>query len=115
MGRDFRYVKVRIDYTNANDLSFMEVEKIRLLLDVKLRNDSGNGTAASGDVGGTTVEFNIPFVDVNSIQATPRGTSPVSSQINFVDAPNPTEFKVLLHDNDGNRVSGDFDWICRGV
>jgi len=31
-----------------------------------------------------------------------------------VDAPNPTTFKVLLFDKDGNRVSGAFSWSARG-
>lgn len=111
----FRYVKVKIDYTpdgGNNDL--LKVSSITVRLDVKLRADSGKSTANSADSGGTSVSFNVSFIDVESINVTPLTTSAVYAVVNFTDAPNPTSFKVLLFDNNGNRVSGDFSWSARG-
>lgn len=88
-------------------------------LNVKLTNretsDQGTATCAAGDTGGTLVAFNKVFVDVNSINATPRGTTLRHAVVNFTDTPNPTSFRILLFDNAGNRVSGDADWIARGT
>jgi len=57
----------------------------------------------------------VPFVDVESIQVTPKGTGAVNAVYDFVDAPNPTDFSVYLFDSAGARVSGDFSWTTRGV
>ena len=93
----------------------MEVTAITVRLDVKIRNDAGSGTANAGDVGGTTVNFTVPFIDVESISVTPSGTTPRIAIYDFVDAPNPTSFKVLLFDTAGNRVTGPFSWSARGT
>jgi hypothetical protein len=75
--------------------------------------------STSGDVtlhaGGTPVAFGINFVDVESISVTPSGTVAQIAIYDFVDAPNPARFKVLLFDTSGNRVSGSFSWSARGV
>lgn len=111
----FRYFRVRYDLASAggNDLQLLSALNIKL--DSKLRNDSGNGTANSADSGGTTVNFNIAFVDVDSITVTPLATSSVTAVYDFVDVPNPTSFKVLLFNSSGTRVSGGFSWSARGV
>jgi hypothetical protein len=73
-------------------------------------------------VGGTTVNFTVPFIDVESISVTPSVPSPPPSPLSpiiaiydFVDVPNPTSFKVLLFDTSGNRVTGPFSWSARGT
>ena len=73
---------------------------------------SGNVTLHAG---GTVVSFGIAFVDVEAISVTPSGTSAQIAIYNFVDAPNPTTFKVLLFDTAGSRVAGAFSWSARGV
>lgn len=110
----FRWVKVRYDVTQVGDDAFLEITNLNLRLDVKLRNDAGSGTGNSGDSGGTTVNFNVTFVDVESIIVTPLSTTAVIPVVNFVDAPYPTSFKVLLFDTDGVRVTEDFSWTARG-
>jgi hypothetical protein len=57
----------------------------------------------------------VAFIDVDSISVTAAGTSPVIAIYDFVDAPNPTTFKVLLYNTSGSRVSGTFSWTARGV
>lgn len=111
----FRYFRVRYDFTSAGGDDLMLLTGLNVRLDAKLRNDAGSGTASSGDVGGTTVTFTVQFVDIQSISVTPLSTSGVIAVYDFVDAPNPTSFKVLLFNTSGTRVSGPFSWSARGV
>lgn len=112
---NFQYVRVQYDFTSAGGDDLLQITGLNTRLDSKLRNDSGNGTANSGDVGGTTVTFNVAFVDVDSISVTPLTTSAVIAVYDFVDVPYPTTFKVLLFNTSGTRVSGSFSWSARGV
>jgi hypothetical protein len=112
---NFRYLKFRYDFASSGGDDLMLLTELDYRLDSKLRNDFGTGTANSGDTGGTTVNFGIDFVDVEAISVTPSGTTARLAIYDFVDAPNPTSFKVLLFDTSGNRVSGPFSWSARGV
>lgn len=111
---NFRYVKVRYDFTSSGNDDLTQLSALNVRLDVKIKNDMGNGTANSGDVGGTTVNFNVTFVDIESITVTPIGTTARIAIYDFVDVPNPTSFKVLLFDTAGTRVTGPFSWQARG-
>ena len=112
---DFRYIKVRVDVTSASGLDLLQVVEAAIQVDVKLKTDEGRATAASGDVGGTTVTFNRTFADIRSIVVTPLSTTAVTAVYDFVDTPSPTSFDVYLYDNSGTRLSGDFSWTARGV
>jgi predicted phage tail protein len=112
---DFRYIKVRYDFTSSGNDDLLLITMLNLKLDVKLKNDAGNGTANAADVGGTQVNFNVSFTDVQSISVTPSGTTARLAVYDFVDAPNPTGFKVLIFDTNGTRVSGGFSWSAKGV
>jgi hypothetical protein len=57
----------------------------------------------------------VAFVDIEGISVTPNGTAARIAIYDFVDAPNPTSFKVLLFDTSGNRVTGGFSWQARGT
>ena len=110
----FRYVKVTYDFASSGNDDLLQISALNIRLDTKIKNDMGNGTANSGDSGGTTVNFNVTFVDIESITVTPSGTTARIAIYDFVDAPNPTSFKVLLFDTSGNRVTGNFSWQARG-
>ena len=113
----FRYLKVRITATTSGGgVGLYRCSGINVRLNVKVRTDSGQGTANSGDAGGTTVNLNIAFVDLLGppvIQ--PVGTTPIIAVVDFTDAPNPTSFKVLLFNTAGTRVTAAFSWTARGV
>lgn len=111
----FRYFRVRYDFASVGGNDLLLLTALNVRLDSKLRNDAGTGTANSGDSGGTTVTFSVPFVDVQSISVTPLATTGVIAVYDFVDAPNPASFKVLLFNTSGTRVSGGFSWSARGV
>jgi predicted phage tail protein len=112
---DFRYVKVRFDFAGSGNDDFITITGMNVRMDVKLKNDAGTGTAVSTDSGGTPVNFNVSFIDIESITVTPSGTAARIAVYDFVDVPNPTSFKVLLFDTAGNRVSGGFSWSAKGV
>jgi hypothetical protein len=113
----FRYFRVRYDFASAGGDDLQLLTALNVRLDSKLRNDSGTGTAVSTDSGGTTVNFNIAFVDVDSISVTPTNSTgtAVIAVYDFTDVPYPTSFKVLLYNTSGTRVSGAFSWSARGV
>lgn len=111
----FRYFRVRYDFSSSGGDDLLVLTRLNVRLDSKLRNDAGAGAANAADSGGTTVNFNIAFVDVQSISVTAASTSAVFAVYDFVDVPNPTSFKVLLYDAAGTRVSGNFSWSARGV
>lgn len=110
----FRYVKVAYAFSSTGNDDLLQINGLNVRLDVKIKNDMGTGTANSADSGGTTVNFNTSFIDVESITVTPSGTTARIAIYDFVDAPNPTSFKVLLFDTAGTRVSGPFSWQARG-
>ena len=108
----------RVKYTTSAVSSAGSLKKItnlNLRIDTKIRNDTGVGTANASDSGGTTVNFNVSFVDVQGIAVTPNTTSAVFAVVDFQDVPNPTSFKVLLYNTSGVRVTGNFTWQCRGT
>ena len=117
-GTQFRRVKYRT-IVNSTNGKYRKITSLNLKLDTKILNDTGIGTANASDSGGTTVNFNVSFVDVQGIAVTPNingataeGIVPV---VDFVDSPNPTSFKVYLFNTSGTRVSGNFTWQCRGT
>ena len=111
---NFRFVKYELGFSSTGNDDLLKMTALNLRLETKQIGDSGRGTASASDTGGTTVTFNVSFVDVESITVTPSGTTARIGIYDFVDAPNPTTFKVLLYDTSGNRASGDFSWQARG-
>lgn len=112
--QNFRYVRFTLRLVADSKHDLVEVSRVDMRLNVKIRNDAGSGTAAAADVNGTQVDFNVAFVDVASITVTPNTTTAVIPVYNFVDTQNPTSFTVYLFDKNGNRVDGDFSWAVRG-
>jgi hypothetical protein len=110
----FRYVKIRWTLTASGGNDLARISLLNIRLNVKLRTDSGKGSAVSTDSGGTTVNFGVPFIDVETITVSAKSTVARYSTYDFTDTPNPTSFKVLLFDTSGNRVSGEFSWDARG-
>ena len=112
---DFRYVKVKIRLESAGGDELVQIAAMNIRFDVKLKNDAGEGTAAAADSGGTTVNFNIPFIEVRSITVTPKTTTAAIAVYDFAGGANPTSFKVLLFNTSGTRISGSFSWAVKGV
>jgi len=119
-GTNFRYVKFRYDFASAGNDDLLKISAFNMRLETKQKTDSGNGSALASDTNGTVVNFSTPagggtyFVDVTSIVVTPKGTNALIAIYDFVDAPNPTSFKVLLYNTSGVRQDGNFSWTARG-
>lgn len=112
--QNFQFMKVRVRYIGTGPEDLVQLERIDVRMNVKLRNDAGSGYANAGDAGGTPVNFNVNFVDVASITVTPNTTTSCFAVYDFEDTQNPTGFTVLLFDTTGSRISGDFSWAVRG-
>lgn len=112
----FRYARITFNFTANNDKALAVFSNLVILLDVKREVDSGVVTANAGDANGTVVTFNKAFRDVDSITLTPtKQAEPLTSIYDFVDVPNPTEFKVFVFDSIGNRVTATVSWKARGI
>lgn len=111
---NFRYYKFKINVSATTTQGLYKITNITSVLDSKLKNDGGSTACLSTDAGGTTVNFNVPFVDITSITVTPLGTTPITAMYDFVDTPNPTSFKILLFNSSGTRVSGTASWSVKG-
>jgi len=110
----FRYVKVKIDFSTTSGADLCKVTALNVRLDSKLKNDAGRGYANASDTNGTFISFNETFVDIESIVITPEGSSAIIPVYDFNDVPYPTGFNVYLFDTNGNRVNGYFRWTARG-
>lgn len=110
----FRYVKYRLDF-ETTDNGILNITQLNVRLEMKQKTYEGNVQCTDTDTGGTSVDITGIFVDVNSIQVTPLSTTALIACYDFVDAANPTTFKILLFDTNGNRASARASYIIRGV
>lgn len=114
-GASVRYVRVKLEFTGSNDKALIRINSLTVNLNVKKETDSGNATANSGDSGGTTVNFNKAFKDVDSIVVSTKNTNPRYIVVDFTDVANPTHFHVLVFDSGGTRVTETIYWVAKGV
>lgn len=112
----FQYLKIRIEFTAADNKAMIIFNNLTFTIDVKRDNDGGDITALSTDAGGTEVFFNKTFKDIESITATVESvTEPFHVIYDFTDVPNPTSFFLYVFDTTGNRVTKLVSWKARGV
>jgi predicted phage tail protein len=64
---------------------------------------------------GTIVPFNYNYLDVSGIQITYGGTTPGIAIYDFVDITYPKFFRVLLFNNSGTPITGNFSWSAKGT
>lgn len=104
---------------------FLTITNVRVRLDVKVIRDSGFDSVSDA-ANGKVVTFNKSFADIRSINVTAanNGNFPVIAVYDFVDIPNPENFRVyLLAAQDfasggisaGQRVTGSFSWNVEGI
>ncbi|MGH9910366.1 MAG: hypothetical protein ACRD32_06965, partial [Nitrososphaerales archaeon] len=118
-----RYVTVRFTITGAGADSMLKLWDVSARLAVKNEVDSNEIQCYAADASGTVVLIpgdpalghgSKTFSDVNSITLACKSTSPLKPLFNFVDAPYPTQFKILVFDNTGRRVDTRVSWKVRG-
>ena len=120
LGEDFRFIKVRYEFTGTNNDDLIKVNSSRVKLFLKRKTDQGrvDVTASESQGSGKQVAFTETFIDVDSIQLTIQGSSSSAKYAiyDFLDEANPENgFKVFLFDNSGNGVAGTVDFTVRGV
>lgn len=112
---NFRYVKVSLNVNSLNS-GIIVINKVTVRLDAKLKTSQGIATVLSTDVGGTLIDISGEnFIDIRSIVLTPMATTAVYAVYDFVDTPNPTQFKIYMFNVSGARISGAVSWTIRGV
>ena len=122
-----RYIKVKVDFTGTTD-SIINFYNLKVAVDVKREVDSGSIQALASDSTGTIVYIDGAhdaalghgrkvFKDVDSITLAPAEVhkQPIECLYDFVDAPNPTQFKILCFDSGGRRVDALVSWKIRGI
>lgn len=124
-----RYVSVRVTITAAGASprdSMARFNNASMLVSVKNTIDGNVMTCLGGDAAGTQVDMpgvaanghgTKTFSDVASITLTPIETNnlAVTAIYDFVDAANPTDFKILCYDSAGRRVDAVVSWKVRGI
>ena len=89
---NFRYVKVYVTGTQITSGAIYQISSMDVRLDSKKITDSGKQLILSSGGTGTIINFNKIFVDVDSIQLTPAGTTPVTAVYDFADSVIPGTF-----------------------
>lgn len=112
----FRYLKLRLEFTGADNKALIELYNLTINLNVKREMDGGEVFAPLTDVNGTQVFFTKPFKDIESITCTVKSVKePYMVIYNFVDIPNPLYFFVFVFDTAGNRATKTVEWKARGI
>lgn len=109
---NFRYVKVRYDLAATGGLNLLRINGINVKLSVKLRSDSGSGTAVAST--GVAVTFGYPFISADTPIVQPQGATPLIPVVIYSGGVNPTGFTVHLYNLAGTDVGGAFSWTVRG-
>jgi len=109
-----RYVRVTVNFTGTDD-DLLYFFNFRVSASIHLENDGGNDVAVATDVGGTVINFNKPFKAVDSITVTPISVTSCYAVVIFTSVPNPTNFKIMVFDNAGLRITKPIQWDARGV
>lgn len=111
---NFRYVKFTLSGTTTTDNTLFEIRRLNLRLDTKKRREEGIKDCLATDVGGTVVTLTTPFYDITGVKASPIGADAAYAVVDYVDAPNPTEIKLLCFDSSGTRVDGRISYEVTG-
>jgi hypothetical protein len=116
-GQNVRFVRVTLTFTPTDDDALIRLSNFRIMIDVKTQMDSGQIEALATDAGGTIVNFNKAFkdVDATSITLIANSLEPIYPVYQFEDVPNPTHFHVLIFDSAGQRITKTISWKARGI
>lgn len=109
-----QFVRLTLDFSGGVH-KLIQLFNLSIKLDVKQITDSGTIAVLAADVGGTVVTFNKAFKDINSIVLSVRNTVEINAIYDFVDAPDPTDFKILAYNAAGSRTNATVSWIARGI
>lgn len=72
LATDFRYVKIHLDMTAADDKAFVVISNINVKVQIKRETDEGAAVISAVDTDGTEITFNKTFSIVENISMTPN-------------------------------------------
>lgn len=81
----FRFIKIIVTANAATDKALYTLDSLVVRLDNKQISDSGNVIASSTDTMGTIVNFVREFIDIQSINLTAAGSTPLTAVYDFSD------------------------------
>jgi hypothetical protein len=90
----------------------VRLERVSYTLSLELISDAGFATVDASGV--TTVRFNVPFVDVRSVQVSVQSGGAARSAA-WQLSPDNTSMTVALFDAVGNPSAGSVSWFARGL
>lgn len=116
---NFRYARVILSVTGADNFDVLRIEDLEVKLDTKLKTQTGTVTVSSS---GTTVYLTDNrtsggekiFIDVDSITVTALSTTATIAIYDFVDVTDPLSFDILLFNKDGGQIAGEASYQVRG-
>lgn len=112
---NFRYLRINhlFDATGGNGI--IRINSVRYKLDIKQKTDQGQAEVFAADATGTEVLLNKPFIDIDSVVATPKAIDAKIAVTTFDDVGNQDRFLVRVFDRaTGNRVDATISWQARG-
>lgn len=115
---NFQYVKLHLAYYAETGRELIDYggQQVTMTVNIRRLYDSGSFSGLGAHYMGDVVTFNLDFIDVDNIQVTCNGSSKLLPVIEFVDAPNPTQFLLRVYDmNTGNQVDAAGFWTAEGV
>jgi len=107
-----RYVRIDAEVTTGADRKgVVLMQAISYRLDVRYIDDSGTVTTPAG--GSAVVTFNVPFIDVRSVQLT--SASPSVAYARYEVATDQKSMTVYTFTNTGTPVGGTVSWWAQGI
>jgi hypothetical protein len=112
---EFQFIKLRLEVDNDDAFALARISGVSYSVNVKKQTDSGEGTSLSSGL--ERVYFNLPYLSVTSIIASPRGdgSEGFSEVIVFAGGANPEYFDIAFFDVDGTQTALDFSWTVEGI
>lgn len=107
-----RYIRLDVEVkTDAARRGLARLSMASYRLDVRYRDDSGMVTTPAS--GQAVVTFNVPFVDVRSVQLT--SADPAVAYARYQLATDQKSMTVYTFDFNGTPVGGTVSWMARGI
>ena len=107
-----RYVRIQVEVkTDAARKGLALMDGISYRLDVRYRDDAGTITTPASGIG--TVTFNVPFIDVRSVQLT--SADPAVAYARYQVAANQKSMTVYTFNSTGTPTGGKVAWWAQGI
>jgi len=117
-----RYIRIDTEVLSDSptNKALAQVDRVQFILDVQFKDDSGvvtvpsvTGTPPGAVAGVATVVFNVPFLDVRSVQLT--SNDPAIAYARYDLAPDDQSMTVYSFNASAVPTGGKVAWSARGI